>query len=240
MTAKGSLEDNAPVVDHLVDHGDGPDGVRTTPSGLAVVGVALVENLASGRILLTYLAIALVFVWLTISLRSLVRSLLALTPVLIALGTLSLVAYFGGFDLSPMTSVGGPLVVAACTAFTTLILYRYLEERRRELEPPEAMAVAGARTGRAFVVSALTTVAGVAVISLSSLPLVRDFGITVAMTISIALLAALVVLPPLVIWADRRGWVSKGMLDRDEVPFIDVPHSEAETEEAMAARSTER
>jgi hydrophobe/amphiphile efflux-3 (HAE3) family protein len=240
MTAKGSLEDNSPVVDHVDDHGEGPNGVRSTPSGLAVVGVGLVENLASARILLTYLAIALVLVWLTIAFRSLVSSLLALTPVLTALGTLSLVAYFGGFELSPMTSVGGPLVVAACTEFTTLILYRYLQERRRGLEPQGAMRVAGARTGRAFVVSALTTMAGVAVISLSSLPLVRDFGITVAIVLSVALLAALVVLPPLVIWADRRGWVSKELLDREEAPFLDVPRSAAEAESTMAARPTRR
>lgn len=243
LTGKGSLEDRAPIVDYVNDRGEGPGGVRATPSGLAVVGVGLLENLTSGRILLTYLALALVFVWLTIMLRSLVRSLLAVTPVLIAVGTSSLVAFVGGFKLSPMTAVGGPLVVAACTEFTTLILYRYLEERRRGHEPHEAMNAAGARTGRAFVVSALTTMAGVAVIALSSLPLLRDFGITVAINISVALLAALVVLPPLVIWADRRGWVSKGMLDRTEAPFLDVPRSEAEAkalEAAMAARPGDR
>ncbi|MCB1271831.1 MAG: MMPL family transporter, partial [Microthrixaceae bacterium] len=251
LTGKGSLEDRAPVVDYVKDEhaaaeadGTAPDGVRATPSGLAVVGVGLLENLTSGRILLTYLAIGLVFVWLTIALRSLVRSLLAVTPVLIAVGTASLVAYFGGFKLSPMTAVGGPLVVAACTEFTTLILYRYLEERRRGLEPADAMNAAGARTGRAFVVSALTTMAGVAVIALSSLPLLRDFGITVAINISVALLAALVVLPPLVIWADGhgRGWVSRGMLDREEPPFLDVPRTQAEAEAlelAMQSRPPE-
>ena len=83
--------------------------------------------------------------------------------------------------------------------------------------------MAGARTGRAFVVSALTTMAGVAVIAQSSLPLLRDFGITVAVNVTVALLAALVVLPPLLVWADRRGWVSRGMLEREEVPFIEVP-----------------
>ncbi|MEZ5240093.1 MAG: MMPL family transporter, partial [Microthrixaceae bacterium] len=243
LTGKGSLEDRAPIVDYVDGRDDAPPGLRVTPSGLAVVGVGLLENLTSGRILLTYLAIGMVFVWLTIALRSLVRSLLAVTPVLIAVGTASLIAYFGGFKLSPMTAVGGPLVVAACTEFTTLILYRYLEERRRGLEPSDAMDAAGARTGRAFVVSALTTMAGVAVIALSSLPLLRDFGMTVAINISVALLAALVILPPLVIWADRRGWVSRGMLEREEPPFIDVPRSEAEAqalEAAMAARPEDR
>lgn len=242
LTGKGSLEDRAPIVDEVNDRDDTPADLRVTPSGLAVVGVGLLDNLTSGRVFLTYLALGLVFVWLTIAMRSIVRSLLAVTPVLIAVGTASLVAYFGGFKLSPMTAVGGPLVIAACTEFTTLILYRYLEERRRGLDPAAAMDAAGARTGRAFVVSALTTMAGVAVIALSSLPLLRDFGITVAINITVALLAALVVLPPLVIWADKRGWVSRGMLDREEVPFLDVPRSEAEAkalEEAMAARPSD-
>ena len=92
-----------------------------------------------------------------------------------------------------MTAVGGPLVVAACTEFTSLILLRFVEERQRGLEPKEAVDVAAARTGRAFIVSALTAIAGVAVIATSSLPLLRDFGIIVAMNVAVALLSALVV-----------------------------------------------
>ena len=54
-------------------------------------------------------------------------------PVLIAVGVASLVAYAFNLKLSPMTAVGGPLVVAACTEFTSLILLRFVEERRRGL-----------------------------------------------------------------------------------------------------------
>ena len=122
-----------------------------------------------------------------------------------------------------MTAVGGPLVVAACTEFTSLILLRFVEERRRGLEPKEAVDVAAARTGRAFVVSALTAIAGVAVLSFSSLPLLRDFGRIVAMNVSVALLSALVVLPPMLVWADRRNWVSRGLVDKPEEPFIETP-----------------
>jgi uncharacterized membrane protein YdfJ with MMPL/SSD domain len=56
---------------------------------------------------------------------------------------------------------------------------------------------------------------GVAVIATSSLPLLRDFGIVVATNVTVALLAALIVLPPLLVWADARGWVSKGQVPRD-------------------------
>ena len=64
--------------------------------------------------------------------------------------------------------------------------------------------------GRAFFASALTTVGGFAVLLFSPLPLLRDFGAIVAITIAIALLSAVTVLPPVLIWADERGWVRLG------------------------------
>lgn len=223
LAGPGSLEDRKVVVEAIrADARDAPPpgGASLTPSGLVVVGVGLLENLEKNRILLTYLSIAFVGAFLTVRLRSLVRSLLSLVPVLIAVGLTSLIAYWGNFQLSPMTAVGGPLVVAVCTEFTSLILLRFVEERARGLDPQRAVEVTARRTGRAFIVSAMTAIAGVAVISLSSMPLLRDFGRVVGMNVAVALLSALVVLPPMLVWADRRGWVSRGMIPPD-VPYID-------------------
>ena len=222
-TGPGSLEARAPVVRAIRDTTHPPEGIRATPSGLAVVGVGLLDNLEANRIELTYLAILFVFLFLAVRLRSVIRSLLSLVPVLIAVGISSLVAWAFSIELSPMTAVGGPLVIAACTEFTSLILLRYVEERRRGYEPREAIDVAASRTGRAFVVSALTAIAGVAVLSFSSLPLLRDFGRIVALNVAIALLSALVVLPPMLVWADRRNWVSRGLIDQEPEPFIPTP-----------------
>ena len=192
-----------------------PSGVRATPSGLAVVGVGLLDNLKANRALLTYLAILFVFLFLTVRLRSAVRALLSLVPVLVAVGAASLFAWILQLKLSPMTAVAGPLVVAACTEFTSLILLRFVEERRRGFTPREAVTITASHTGRAFIVSALTAVAGVAVIATSSLPLLRDFGAVVALNVAVALLSALIVLPPLLVWADRRNWVSRGLVPAD-------------------------
>jgi predicted RND superfamily exporter protein len=222
-TGPGSLEQRAPVVRGIRDDTRPPEGIRATPSGLAVVGVGLLDNLEANRIELTYLAMLFVFLFLAVRLRSIIRALLSLVPVLIAVGVSSLVAWAFDIELSPMTAVGGPLVIAACTEFTSLILLRYVEERRRGYEPREAVRVAQSRTGRAFVVSALTAIAGVAVLSLSSLPLLRDFGRIVALNVAVALLSALVVLPPMLIWADRRNWVSRGLIEKQPEPYIDTP-----------------
>lgn len=222
-TAPGSLDHRAVYVNDIRDElesgtledGDPiPQGVRATPSGLAVVGVGLLENIEANRILLTYLAIAFVFAYLVVRLRSFVRALLSMVPVLTAVGAASLVAWIFDLQLSPMTAVGGPLVVAVCTEFTSLILLRFIEERRRGYSPQKAMDVTARRTGRAFIVSALTAISGVAVIAFSSLPLLRDFGTIVAMNVAVALVSALVFLPPMLVWAENRGWVTRGMLPK--------------------------
>jgi len=73
------------------------------------------------------------------------------------------------------------------------------------------------RTGRAFIVSGLTAISGVAVIATSSLPLLHDFGEIVALNVAVALLSALVILPPMLVWADKRNWVSKGLVSPERL-----------------------
>ena len=137
---------------------------------------------------LTYLAILFVGLFLTFRLRSLIRALLSLVPVLVAVGAVSLIGVAFHLKLSPVTAVAGPLVVAVCTEFTSLILLRFVEERARGLTPRQAMDATARRTGRAFMVSGMTAIAGVAVLGLSSMPLLSDFGIIVAINITVALL----------------------------------------------------
>lgn len=211
------LEDQADVVHDMeaqFSSSEVPPGLSLTPSGLAVVGVGLLENLEANRVLLTYLAISFVALYLAIRLRSVVRSLLSLIPVLIAVGLSSLVAFTFDLKLSPLTAVGGPIVVAICTEFTSLILLRFVEERGRGFAPREAMDHTASRTGRAFIVSALTAVSGVAVIATSSMPLLRNFGIIVGMNVLVALLSALLFLPPMLVWAESNGrnWISRHLI----------------------------
>jgi hydrophobe/amphiphile efflux-3 (HAE3) family protein len=225
VTKPGSLEQRAVMVEDMRERlevappegNEPPTGISATPSGLAVVGVGLLENLEANRVQLTYLSMLFVFLFLSIRLRSVVRSLLSLVPVMIAVGSASLVAFAFDLKLSPMTAVGGPLVIAVCTEFTSLIILRFLEERERGFSPRAAVEITATRTGRAFIVSGMTAITGVAVIATSSLPLLRDFGIIVAMNVIVALLSALIVLPPLLVWAEERGWVSKGMIPPEKL-----------------------
>jgi len=204
-----SLEQLKGVVNDVRATTAAPAGVSATPSGLAVVGVGLLNNIESNRVALTYYALAAVFVFLALCYLNVVRALLSIVPVLIAVGLAALISWAIHVDLSPLTVVSGPLVIALCTEFTTLIVMRYLEERRRGHGPEEAMEMSASRTGRAFVVSAAAAVIGILVLAFSSMPLLRDFGLVVALNVAVALLSALIVLPPLLVAADHRGWVHR-------------------------------
>ena len=222
---QGSLEERAVLVDELAADldqriaeldlpadsilvtglDDGQPAVKATPAGLATVGIGLLENLKANRANLTYLALVAAALFLVLRFRSLSRAVLALVPVLMAVGASSLFVGLLGFELSPLTTVSGPLVIATCAEFSVLIMGRYLEERQAGRAPRAATDMAASRTGRAFFTSAMTTIGGFAVLVLSPLPLLRDFGIIVTLNVAIALLAALVAMPPLLVWIDDKG-----------------------------------
>lgn len=181
-----------------------PEDVRAVPTGLAAIGAEFVQLLEANRLAMTWLALGAVALWLFVAFRSVVLMVLPLVPVTIAVGLSSLVTFASGRELSPLTSVTGPLVIATCTEFSVLILARYIEERRRGRAPAAAIETGAVRIGRAFVASGLTTVGGFGVLALSSYPLLRDFGIVVSLNVLVALVSALVVLPPLLMWADAH------------------------------------
>ena len=75
--------------------------VSATPAGLATVGIGLLENLSSNRAALTYLALCLAGLFLVLRFRSFSRALLALVPVLLAVGVSSLVVGLLGIHAQP-------------------------------------------------------------------------------------------------------------------------------------------
>jgi predicted RND superfamily exporter protein len=64
--------------------------------------------------------------------------------------------------------------------------------------------VGAVRIGRAFVASGLTLSGGFVVLAASPCPVLRDFGIIVALNALVALLSAQFMLPPLLMRADRH------------------------------------
>jgi hydrophobe/amphiphile efflux-3 (HAE3) family protein len=192
-----SLDDQEELLAAMARDVDAPPGVQVAASGLSVVGIETVRSLEEDRTETTVAALVAVFGWLLVAFRSLRRSLLALLPVVTAVGASTLAIYLLGVTVSALGALSGPLVIAVCTEFSVLILERCDEERRRGRSPEAAVATASLSIGRAFTASGLTIAGGFAVLALSGFPLLSSFGIVVAVNVVAAMLCALVILPPL-------------------------------------------
>lgn len=233
-----SLAQLGVVIDqmHTVTTGHGPlappSGVTATPTGIAAVGVTLLNDVKSTRDTVTFLSLGIVALLLLLIFRSFVKMLLLIIPVVIAIGLSALTVFLLGVKLSPMTALTGPLVAAVGAEFAILMMGRYTEERALGRSPAEATRRGAARIGRAYLASGLTLVGGFAVLATSSFPLLRDFGIIVSINTLVVLACALILIPPLLVWADEHHLLGRGAsLGAAPVTEADVaeePEGEAE------------
>jgi hydrophobe/amphiphile efflux-3 (HAE3) family protein len=198
-----SLQQRKTLIDSIKGDLRLPPGVSATPAGLSVVGVEAVNALSANRDLMVYAAMGAIVLGLFFIYRHPVKAVAPVLPIVLALGSSSVLLFFLGIELNPLTAVSGPLIIAMGTEFTLLLMARYFEERGRGASPREAMQVATLRIGRAIATSGLTVLGGFAVLAFSNFPLLVDFGKVTALDMGLALLSTLVVLPPLLIWLDE-------------------------------------
>jgi len=203
-TGDDTLEERKRLLDEIRSEIDPPPGVTAAPAGISVIGVEAVNALSQNRELMVFAALGAILAGFLVIYRSPLKAVAPLLPVLFAVGTSSVVLTLLGIELNPLTSVSGPLIVAMGTEFTVLLMSRYYEERERGQPPREAMNAASLLIGRAITASGLTVMGGFGVLAFSGFPLLEDFGKVTALNIGVALLAALIVLPPILVWADTE------------------------------------
>ena len=179
-----------------------PEGVTIAPAGISVIGTAAVDAISDNRDLMSFVALAAILATLLVWFRNPVKAIAPLMPVILALGSSAMLLYFSGVEYSPLTSISGPLIIAMGTEFNVLLMSRYFEERATGLDARSAMAKASLRIGRAIAASGLTVMGGFAVLAFSDFPLLDNFGKVTALNIGLSLVSTLILLPPLLVWAD--------------------------------------
>ena len=90
--------------------------------------------------------------------------------------------------LNPMSVVLGALVIAISTEFSVLLAERYRAERAAGHEPGEALQRTYRSTGAAVLASGTTAIAGFAVLVVSDIKMLRDFGFVTVVDLTVALL----------------------------------------------------
>jgi len=104
-------------------------------------------------------------------------------------------------------------VIAISTEFSVLLSARYAQERERGAGPERALALTYGSTGAAVLASGATAIAGFAVLILSDITMLRDFGIVTVVDLSVSLIGVLLVLPAALLWAEEHGPITLRDLD---------------------------
>ena len=148
------------------------------------------------------LAVALV---LLVAFRDLERALVPLVPIALATGWSALVLFCLRIPLNPMSVTLGALVIAISTEFSVLLSERYREERAARARARARRCERTYRsTGAAVLASGTTAIAGFAVLVASDIRMLRDFGFVTVVDLTVSLLGVLVVLPAVLLLAERR------------------------------------
>ena len=133
------------------------------------------------------------------------RAWVPLVPIALATGWSALVLFALRMPLNPMSATLGALVIAISTEFAVLLDGRFREERAAGHAPAEALRRTYRSTGAAVLASGATAIAGFAVLALSDVRMLQEFGIVTVVDLSVSLLGVLAVLPAVLVLAERRA-----------------------------------
>jgi predicted RND superfamily exporter protein len=182
-----------------------PAGVDAQLAGLPVLAADANAAVSSPwrRLLVLVLGLLAVGVVLLVAFRSWRRSLTPLVPIALATGWSALVLFAIRVPLNPMSVTLGALVIAISTEFSVLLAERYRSERLGGLDPAAALEKTYKSTGAAVLASGVTAIAGFAVLALSDIRMLRDFGAVTVVDLTVSLLGVLLVLPSALVLGER-------------------------------------
>src|SRR4051794_18032232 len=184
-----------------------PKGTTARLAGLQVLGAQANDALSSplrrlGTMLAGLLAVGLALLAVY---RRWERAWIPLVPIALAAGWSALVLFALRVPLNPMSATLGALVIAISTEFSVLLTSRYREERAAGEQPAAALRRTYRSTGAAVVASGVTAIAGFAVLALSDVKMLSDFGRVTVVDLTVSLLGVLAVLPAVLMLAERRA-----------------------------------
>ena len=180
---------------------DAPMNVEVT--GKSVLDVEMVRGLTEGRVKMTIIGLALVFIALLLLYRNIVKAFIPIFPIILIIGMSAGIMYMLGIKYTPITATLGALVLGMGTEMTIMLLERYIEERLEGKEKIDAMLITVSKIGKATVASGLTTIGGFSVLMASKFVILKDFGLMTVINISLALISTFIILPTIIILLDK-------------------------------------
>jgi len=168
-------------------------------SGDVIAQFVSLESFADSMLVSLPIAILLTLLVATALLRSFRFAVASVVPIGFVVTGVYAFMVVAGYTINIVTATIAAIAVGVGIDFSTHLTARYREELAACDEPLEALRTAGAGTGGALVLSALTSVLGFTVMAFAPTPIFSTYGVLTAVMITLALIASLVVLPSVLI-----------------------------------------
>jgi hydrophobe/amphiphile efflux-3 (HAE3) family protein len=199
-----SIAEVADLIEAMQSEANPPAGITVRPAGYVNMAAAVLSPMTERRLPIAIAGFLAVFAGLLVVYRGWRRAVTPVVPIILVTGWSSGAMWLLGIELNPLTAVMSALIVGIGTEFAVLLLERYWEELGRGADPRAAMHRAVSRIGRAIAASALTVTAGFGALLASSFPAIREFGAVTVIDVLLALVATVVVVPPLALLLVRE------------------------------------
>ncbi|RQH01268.1 MMPL family transporter [Natrarchaeobius oligotrophus] len=202
--AERTLDDDGETT--AVDDG----GVSAIATGDPIVNYIVEQDLLETVFQSLLITLVAVFGFLSLAYRatgsSATLGFVTLLPVALAVSWILGTMYLIGMPFNVLTGMITSLTIGLGVAYSIHVSARYTLELERQGNVWSALETTVTGTGGALLGSAATTVGGFGTLAFAILPVLRQFGIITALTITYAFLASVVVLPTLlVLWTRYFG-----------------------------------
>jgi hydrophobe/amphiphile efflux-3 (HAE3) family protein len=179
-------------------------GLKVTVGGFGAVFSELVDAIVDGQVSSLVLSFLVVFALNAFGFWSLSAGLWSMIPLGLAVPALFGLMGTFGIELNIVTAMLSSIMIGVGVDYTVHFLWRFRDERRAGFSADDAAHRALTTVGRGIVFNATAVVLGFSVLGLSNFLPVQFFGFLVVVSIGCCMLAAMVLMPPLVAWLDPR------------------------------------
>ncbi len=199
------------------------DDERIAPVSGQIIGLEVSDSLADNQLQSIVFTMVAALIVLTIYFAATefrpVLAVLCVAPILLVLvwvlGTMVLL----GYSYNVITAMITALSIGVGVDYTIHVSHRFIEEREHGAATiPEAISTTMHTIGGALIGSALTTALAFLTMVFAPIPPIGQFGLLTAITVLYALVASILVLPPmLVIWAAYHDWRRENLTGLEQV-----------------------
>ncbi|TET74783.1 MAG: RND family transporter [Candidatus Aminicenantes bacterium] len=185
--------------------------VTFSQTGMPAIYQHLDDSIARSQIQSLIIAIILIFICLTILLRSFVGGLIGLVPIGFTLLVVFGFMGFSGIPLDIATVLVGSISIGIGIDYSIHFVSRFREEFKKDKTELEALDKTLETTGKAILINVITVMMGFLVLILANVIPLRRFGILIAITM-IGSGAGAITLLPAIILLTKAGFI--GNFDR--------------------------